>query len=312
MLLGSPTFAPDFAIVSLGFGFARRGDKSEKSVIERSIGPYARFQFGRSADGDNPAAIDKSNAVAVLVDFIHVMRCHNHRSIKSVPEVEDMFPDCLSSTRIKADGRFVEEQHSRAVQKALSNFEPSNHAAGILPGEMVRHLRKPHTRESSRNAFCAFPSRNAVEARGQQHVFVARQRAVRRKKLRDITDVAAHLGGLSDYVVAGNRGRSRSRRQQRRQHLDECALARAIRADEAEYFALVDRQRHFIDGSQIAEFSRESECLQSNSDNWSGGLIAWHEHKSRVADRRYVTRRSNVFPALFEESVAASISDDRR
>src|ERR1035441_9762305 len=101
MLAGCPTFAPDFAIVSLGFGFARRGDESEKNVIERGIRPNARFQFRRSADGGNPATVDQRNAVAELVDFIHVMRCHDHRSIKSFPEVEDMFPDCLASTRIK-------------------------------------------------------------------------------------------------------------------------------------------------------------------------------------------------------------------
>src|SRR5664279_1369258 len=283
MLTGCPTFAPDFAIVSLGFGFARLSDELEKNVIERGIRPDARFQFGGSADGRDPSAVDECNAVAELVDFIHVMRCHDHRPLEPVSEVEDMLPDRLSGTGIDANRRLVEEQHDRAMQKALSNLEPPDHATGVLPGEMGGDLRKPHARERLRDAFCPFPSRDAVEARGQQHVFITGERTVGRQKLRDIADVPPHLGRLRDDIVAGNLGRSGRRRQQRRQHFDQRALARAIRADQAENLALIDRQRHAIDGGQISEFSSERECLYGGIWNWSVRLIVRHEHKSSYA-----------------------------
>src|ERR1039458_10671751 len=110
MLAGCPTFTPDFAIVSLGFGFARCSNEPDKDVIERGIGTDACLQFGGSADGWNPATVDERNAVAEFVDFIHVMRCDDHRPVKSVPEIESPLPHGFARTGVEPNGRLVEEQ----------------------------------------------------------------------------------------------------------------------------------------------------------------------------------------------------------
>jgi hypothetical protein len=130
-------------------------------------------------------------------------------------------------------------------------------------------------------------------------------------------------GGLADDIVAGNRGRSRRRRKQRCQHLDERTLARTIRADQAENLALIDRQRHLIDGRQIAEFSSERGSLYSSIVTWSVRLVVRHEHESSrapvisntgasTAAIRSLTSRSSVFPAPFWEPAGARISDTLR
>ena len=53
-----------------------------------------------------------------------------------------------------------------------------------------------------------------------------RPRAVGGKELRHVADVAAHVGWLSDNIIAGNCRRPGRRREQRCQHFDKCTLAR--------------------------------------------------------------------------------------
>jgi hypothetical protein len=87
--------------------------------------------------------------------------------------------------------------------------------------------------------------------------------------------MAAHFSWLPNNVITGDGRCSRTRRQKGCQHLNERALARSIGADQAKNFALIDRQRHLIDGSQITKFSSEREKglvpLMNNSLTFTNG-----------------------------------------
>ena len=85
MLMGCPACPPDFAIASLGFRFTCRADQTDEDIIECRIGSQTCFQFSGSADSNNPTAIHERNAIAEVVDFVHVMRCHYHSSVEPVP-----------------------------------------------------------------------------------------------------------------------------------------------------------------------------------------------------------------------------------
>ena len=60
-------------------------------------------------------------------------------------------------------------------------------------------------------------------------------------------------GGRPGDLVALEADRPRRRRERPRQHVEDRALARAVRADQAENLALIDLERDVADGGEAAE-----------------------------------------------------------
>jgi hypothetical protein len=87
-----------------------------KDIIEGGGRPDARFQFGGSADSCYPTAVNERDAVAEFVDFVHMMRRHDHRSVEPVSQVEHTLPYCLARPRIETHCGLIEEQYSWAMQ----------------------------------------------------------------------------------------------------------------------------------------------------------------------------------------------------
>ncbi len=71
--------------------------------------------------------------------------------------------------------------------------------------------------------------------------------------LRHVADIPANLFGLFLNVEARDAGRPRRRRNQPAEHSYDGGLARAVRAEKAEYLAALDRKADIIDGREVAE-----------------------------------------------------------
>ncbi len=65
-------------------------------------------------------------------------------------------------------------------------------------------------------------------------------------------DWRTSFGGADD-VEAVDARRARGGRHQRRQHADERGLARAVRPEQAEHFAVLDGEAQRVHGAKIAE-----------------------------------------------------------
>jgi hypothetical protein len=138
------------------------------------------------------------------------------------------------------------------VQEAPRDLEPPAHAAGerldpsgaALP--QTHHLQ--HLADAVRDPRLGHPVQLGVEAQ----VLLGGQVGVERRVLEHETDVAPHVGALADDVVAGDERRAGGRHGERAQHLDRGRLAGAVRAEEAEDLARLDRERDRIHGGQFA------------------------------------------------------------
>ncbi len=165
------------------------------------------------------------------------------------------------------------------MQQALGDLEPTEHPAGIVPGEMICANSQDPCGQAPVDARCPLPSRDAIKTRGQQQVLIAGQRAVGRQQLRHIADVAPHLRRLPDDIAAGDACRSRGRRQQGRQHLDERALAGAIRTDQSKDLAGTDGQAHAVDRGHITEGARQLADLDGKYGERRIGALVRHGHR---------------------------------
>src|SRR5262245_32949192 len=84
-----------------------------------------------------------------------------------------------------------------------------------------------------------------------------RQVFVEAEFLRHITDSLANLSGLRHTIEAEHRASAFRRSKQAAKRFDQCRLARTVRAEEAENFALFDSYAHVVDGGEIAEANRD-------------------------------------------------------
>ncbi len=60
------------------------------------------------------------------------MSRHENRHALPITQITQILPDVATGLRVKAKGRFVQEEYPRAVQKAASNFEAPLHPAGVI------------------------------------------------------------------------------------------------------------------------------------------------------------------------------------
>jgi hypothetical protein len=94
----------------------------------------------------------------------------------------------------------------------------------------------------------------AIEAR-QHHVLEQGEPLERPRDLEGAADAAIDdaMRGQSRNLAALEHDRARRRGERAGEHVEDRALARAVGADQAEYLALIDLERHVGDGRETAE-----------------------------------------------------------
>src|SRR5262245_47881032 len=96
-----------------------------------------------------------------------------------------------------------------------------------------------------------------VYARVKFDVLFYSQIFVEAEFLRHITDSLANLVGASHAIEAEHRSSAFGRNEQSAKRLDQRRLARTVRTEESENFALLDRDAHVVNGREIPETNGE-------------------------------------------------------
>jgi hypothetical protein len=99
----------------------------------------------------------------------------------------------------------------------------------------------------------------AEESR-EHHVLEEREPAKRPWDLERAADAEVDdpVRRLAGDLATLEADRPRVRREGAREHVEDRALAGAVRADQAEDLALLDPERHAVDGGEAAEALRET------------------------------------------------------
>ena len=104
-----------------------------------------------------------------------------------------------------------------------------------------------------RRALAAPRPGNAVQPGVNAYIFGAGELGVAGHVLRNHANAGAHRVGVANDIVPGHDRRAAGGRHQRRQHADERALARAVRSEQAEDLAALDREADVIHRQQRAK-----------------------------------------------------------
>src|SRR6266516_250101 len=83
-------------------------------VLERRLGPEARFQLRRRSHGANAAAVHQRHPIAQLLGFFHVVRRDENGDPVRLEQPEAI-PHRVAPDRIEPDRRLVEDQHPGSV-----------------------------------------------------------------------------------------------------------------------------------------------------------------------------------------------------
>jgi hypothetical protein len=114
--------------------------------------------------------------------------------------------------------------------------------------------------------------------------------AVDGRVLGQVPDAPAHLEGVLEDVEARDLGAAGGRREVAGQHLHGRRLAGAVRAQEAEDLALVDLERHVVDGSRGAVVLGEALDLYHHVRHGRPFLV-WGDLRPQPADIQAYSRR---------------------
>src|SRR5271156_2211719 len=135
---------------------------------------------------------------------------------------------------------------------------------------------------------------------GEPHVFEDGQPAEWPRDLEGSSDTTiddAVWRGPGD-LTPSETDRARGRRQGAGQHVEYGALARAVRADQAENLALIDLERHVGDGreatetfGQTGDFQHGPAITASRRASWPAASARGHAAAATSATRRSFCRR---------------------
>jgi len=234
-------------------GFRPVSRRAREADFEDVLAGNRGLQLKRGIERDEFPVINDRDAVAQFVGLVHVMGGDKNRQIALGFQPLEHFPNAHSRDGIEACRRLVEEENLRFVDEPAGDFEPAPHAAGKHFNRFIGPLFEVHRLEKSLDGSLPFFTRNAVKLGEDAHIFDGAQVEVGGHRLRNDADRAAHVVLRAHNVEAVDASRAGSGRHERGQHPDERGFSRAVWAQQAENFAVLDGEIEPVDGNEIAE-----------------------------------------------------------
>ncbi len=145
----------------------------------------------------------------------------------------------------------------------------------------------------------------APEPGGEAKVFCDGEVAIERRLLKHEPDAASDLEILAHDVVPGDARRAATRGQQRREDMNGCGLARAVRPEKAEELALTHLQIEGVERANRAEVLAET----AGCDRGGGHPLA---AMARDAGAARYAHSAGGSAAAAAPSAAATASSTRR
>ena len=201
--------------------------------------------------------VDDGDAVAVL-GLLHVVSGHEDGDGVLPLQLDYVVPDVLAGLGVEADGRLVEEEDVRVVEHAAGDLEAAPHAAGVGADDGVAAVPEVDDAERFFDARGVLFAGHVVDVGVEAHVLVGGEAVVEGRVLEDEADGLADGVPLGGDVVAGDSGAAGGRAHEGAEDVDGGGLAGAVRAEEAEYLALLHLEADVVDGGKGAEAFAEA------------------------------------------------------
>ncbi len=200
------------------------------------------LEVARCALRDDLPARDDRDPVAERVRLEHVVRREEH-GLAGGPETEDRLPQLARADRVDADRRLVEEDHGWVVEEPAGDVEPLPHAPRVALDTLLLAAVEPDQLEQLSDARPLAVRIDAVQLGEVAQVVERREPLVEPAvAAEDIADALPDPPRILDDVASEHPRLPRRGDQERDQHLDRRGLARAVRAEQAEELALLDRE----------------------------------------------------------------------
>ena len=210
-----------------------------------------RLELVGGAAGDDPPVVDDRDLVGELVRLLEVLRGEEQRGALAHLR-SDHVPHAEPAARVESRRRLVEEQQARASDQRAREVEPAAHSAGVRLGDAVGRLLEVEALEQLAGARPRLLAGEAVQTPEHPQVLAPGQVLVDRRVLPGEADHPAHALRVAQHVDAAHDRAAGVRPEQRREDPDGRRLARAVRPEQPEHGALLDREVDAVERADLA------------------------------------------------------------
>src|ERR1019366_3520965 len=236
----------------------------DEDLIQRVAAAKRGLEFLACAKRSHLAQVHDRDAITMALRLLQVMGGEEQGRAVVGPQIDEMFPNSVARNRVQPDGRLIEEEHPRPMQRGLGDFQAADHAPRVLPHQAAAVGSQAHELQCLADARLLLAMWQVVEFGEDEQVLVAGERTVHGDRLRHVTDDAANLDRLGVDREPSHPRPARGGRQQRSEHFDRGGLASPVGAEQAEPLADVYRKGYSIDRRKCAEATRERLDLQDD------------------------------------------------
>ena len=249
----------EFLAVVGGFDHARqRTDLGHRRIrqIERFDGDaLARVDHVLELVGGSerqvPAVVHDEDAVADLLDLLHVVAGVDHRGAGLV-EPLDAFQNRIAALRVDGDRGFVEEDQVRLVRDAAGDVQASQQTAGQFAGPELPEVLETDEFDGLLDQRRTVSFLRHVQRAEVVDVFGDGQFIEHGHVLRHDADTALQRVGGRRHRLAEHANRARIVGEQREDAVDRGGFAGPVRSKQAENLALVHVKVKVVERHHVA------------------------------------------------------------
>src|SRR3989442_421426 len=230
------------------FEHLRSGRSVARGGLYDDAHPQARvpLRLLHGPEEGGAALVHDQQVVREDLRFVEVVRDQENR--RALPrELPQHVPDRTPAEGIQADRGLVEEQHLRVRDHGHRDDETLTKTAGQVRCELVAVLPQAEVLHDLLSSFAGLGSRLPADETEVEDVVVGRQEHLRPGLLRHDGDVRANRLRLCQDVVAEDGCAADGGLELRGEDPQECRLPRAVAAEQAEDFALLDREGNVLE-----------------------------------------------------------------
>ena len=210
-----------------------------------------RLQLVGGAQGQMPAMIHDENAVADLLDLLHVVARVHDRRTRGV-ELLDAFEDRVAALRVDGDGRLVEEDQLGFVHDAARDVETAQQAPRELARAEATVVVEADERDRLVDEAAAARAVGDVQRAEIGYVLLDRQLVEHGDVLRDDADAALELVARRPHRLAEDADLARIVGEQAEDAVDRRRLAGAVRSEQSVDLAAAHLQVEVVEGELVA------------------------------------------------------------
>src|ERR1035437_6444621 len=159
----------------------------DEDVIQRVAGAKRGLEFFAGAQRSHLAQVHDRHAITMALRLLEVMGGEEQGRAVVGPQIHEMFPNRVARNRVQPDGRLIEEEHARAMQRGLGDFQTAAHAAGVFAHQAAAVGGQAHELQCLPDARLLFAVWQVVEFGEDEQVLVTGERTVHGDRLRHIT-----------------------------------------------------------------------------------------------------------------------------